>query len=125
MANFRTDRGNKATDLNGCDPLYVHCVSKERLELLAQGMSCVELDCCELHLSFVDSLDIRGIIALCSSVVNVVKVKEMFAECNSPSLKEIYSSCNFKVRLFYDLIGVQKGQLYSEIIQVFDIISNE
>ncbi len=81
MANFRTDRGNKATDLNGSDHLYVHCVSKERLELLAQGMSCVELECC--HVSFVDSLDIRRIIALCWSVVNGVKVKEMFAECNS------------------------------------------
>ncbi len=34
MAYFRTDRGNKATDLNGSDHLYVHCVSKERLELL-------------------------------------------------------------------------------------------
>ena len=54
MSNFRTDRGNKATDLNGSDHLYAHCVSKERLELLAQGMSCVELECCELHVSFVD-----------------------------------------------------------------------
>ncbi len=30
------------TDLNACDHLYVHCVSKERLELLVEGMSCVE-----------------------------------------------------------------------------------
>ena len=37
MANFRTDRGNKATDLNGSDHLYVHCVSKERLKLLPAG----------------------------------------------------------------------------------------
>jgi hypothetical protein len=47
MANFRTvrvNRGNKATDLNGRDNLYVHCVSKERLELLREGMSCVELE---------------------------------------------------------------------------------
>jgi hypothetical protein len=107
MANFRTVRGNKATDLDGRDHLYVHCVSKERLELLLQGMSCVELECCELHVSFVDSLDIRRI-ALCPSVVNGVKVEEMFAECDSPSLIEIYSSCDFKVRLFYDLIGGQK-----------------
>ena len=45
MANFRTvrgNRGNKATDLDGRDNLYVHCVSKERLELLREGMSCVE-----------------------------------------------------------------------------------
>ena len=32
-------RGNKATDLDGHDNLYVHCVSKERLELLREGMS--------------------------------------------------------------------------------------
>ena len=29
MANFRTVRGNKATDLDGHKHLYVHCVSKE------------------------------------------------------------------------------------------------
>ena len=48
MANFRTvrgNRGNKATDLDGHDNLYVHCVSKERLELLRiKGMSCVKLE---------------------------------------------------------------------------------
>jgi hypothetical protein len=59
---------------------------------------------------------------------NGVKVEDiiyMFAECDSPSLIEIYSSCDLKVRLFYDLIGGKTGHLYSEIIQVFDFISNE
>jgi hypothetical protein len=42
MAHFRTVCGNKATDLDGRDNLYVHCVSKERLELLREGMSWVE-----------------------------------------------------------------------------------
>ncbi len=95
---------------------------KSDLELLFQGMSCVELECCELHVSFVDSnLDIRRII-------NGVKVEEMFFECYyySFSLIEIYSTCDLKARrLFYDSIGGQNGQLYSEIIQVFDIILNE
>ena len=95
---------NKATDLNGCDPkcdhLYAYCVWKERLWLLVQGMSCVELECCELHVSFVDI----SRIALCPSVVKWRKVEEMFAECNSPLLTEIYSTCAFKVRLLYDLI---------------------
>jgi hypothetical protein len=36
---FRTVRGKKATDLDGRDNLYVHCVWKERLELLREGMS--------------------------------------------------------------------------------------
>ena len=44
FSNFRTVRGNKATDLDGSDNLYVHCVSKERLELLREGMSWVELE---------------------------------------------------------------------------------
>ena len=61
MANFRTVCGNKAIDLNGSYHLYVHCMSKERLELEVEGMSCVELKCCELHVRFVDSLDIRRI----------------------------------------------------------------
>ena len=46
----------------------------------------------------------------------------MFAECDSPSLIEIYSSCVLKVRLFYYLIGGKTGHLYSEIIQVFDFL---
>ena len=40
---------------------------------------------------------------------NGVKVEGMFAECDSPSLIEIYSSCDRKVRLFYDLIGEKTG----------------
>ena len=51
-----------------------------------------------------------------------VKVEYMFAECDSPSLIEIYSSCDLKVRLFYYLIGGKTGHLYLEIIQVFDFI---
>ena len=47
---------------------------------------------------------------------NGVKVEDMFAECDSPSLIEIYSSCDLKVRLFYYLIGGKTGHLYSEII---------
>ena len=46
---------------------------------------------------------------------NGVKVEDMFAECDSPSLIEIYSSCDLKVRLFYYLIGGNMGHLYSEI----------
>jgi hypothetical protein len=33
----------------------------------------------------------------------------MFAECDSPSLIEIYSSCDLKLRLFYGLIGGKTG----------------
>ena len=56
---------------------------------------------------------------------NGVKVEDMFTECDSPSLIELYSSCDLKVRFFYYLIGGKTGHLYSEIMQVFDFISNE
>ena len=67
-------------------------------------MSCVELECSELHVSFVDI----SRIAFCPSVVKWRKVEEMFAECNSPLLTEIYSTCAFKERLLYDLIDRRK-----------------
>ena len=53
---------------------------------------------------------------------NGVKVEDMFTECDSPSLIEIYSSCDLKVRFFYYLIGGKTGHLYSEIMQVFDFM---
>ena len=51
----------------------------------------------DTHVSFMDSLDIRGI-ALCSQTVNGIKVDEMFAECSSLALVEIRSSSVFEVR---------------------------
>ena len=53
---------------------------------------------------------------------NGVKVEDMFTECDSPSLIELYSSCDLKVRFFYYLIGGKTGHLYSEIMQVFDFM---
>jgi hypothetical protein len=87
-------------------------LSKERMELLREEMSCVELEIMLWTSSFRDK-------------DNGVKVEGMFAECDSHSLIEINSSCDRKVRLFYDLIGGKTGHLYSEIIQVFDFISSE
>ena len=52
---------------------------------------------------------------------NGVKVEDInicSPKCDSPSLIEIYSSRDLKVRLFYNLIGGKMGHLYSEIIQV-------
>ena len=54
----------------------------------------------------------------------------MFAECDSPSLIEIYSSCDLKVRLFYDLIGGQwaiytrKSHKYLPLYQLSQIYFN-
>ena len=51
---------------------------------------------------------------------NGVKVEDIFTECDSPSLIELYSSCVLKVRFCYYLIGGKTGHLYSEIMQIFD-----
>ena len=95
MANFRTDRGNKATDLNGSVHLHVHYVSKERLELLVQGMSCVELGCCELYVSFVDSLDIRRIIN-CALFVSCQRRKGPVIKYLLGGVEDILGGCEKK-----------------------------
>jgi hypothetical protein len=54
----------------------------------------------------------------------------MFAECDSPSLTEIYSSCDLKERLFYDLIGgkraiyTRKSYKYLTLYQMSQIYYN-
>ena len=97
MASFCTIRGTKASFLGGHELLFVHCVSKQPLLLISEGLPCVQLECREVHVSFTDSLTIRRIV-LCPSVVNGIKIDEMFADCGSPALVQIHSSCVFKVR---------------------------
>ena len=102
MANFRTVRGTKASVLDGHELLYVHCASKERFDLVPDGLPCVTIECCELHVSFLDSLDVRRI-ALCPSIVNGSKIEDVFAECDSPALIQIHSSCDFKVSQVFQI----------------------
>ena len=92
MAHIRTIiRGNEN------ELLFIHCLSKQPLNLIPEGLPCVELQCREVHVSFMDSLDVRRI-ALFPSVVNGIKVDEMFVDCGSPAWIEVHSSCVFKVR---------------------------
>ena len=65
--------------------------------MIPEGLLCVELECREVHVSFMNSLDVRRI-ALFPSVVNSIKVDKMFVDCSSPALIEAHSSCVFKVR---------------------------
>jgi hypothetical protein len=101
MADFiKPILGHKASVLEGHNLLFVHCVSSEPMLLVPNGLSCVQFECREIHISFLDSLDIRRI-AICPATVNGLKVDEIFADCNSPALIEIHSSCVFRVsRLF-------------------------
>ena len=72
-------------------------MSKQPLNLIPEGLPCVELECSDVHVSFMNSLDVRRI-SLFPSVVNGIKVDEMFVDCGSPALIEVHSSCVFKVR---------------------------
>ena len=85
--------------LNEQEFLFVHRVSRQSLNLIPNGLPCVERECRDIHVSFMDTLDIRRI-ALCRATINDIKVNEMFTECNSPELTQIRSSCVFEVRLF-------------------------
>ena len=102
MAHFRTIRGKQASPLKENKLLFVHCVSKQPLVLIPDGLPCVELECREVHVSFMDSLNVRRI-ALFPS---------MFVDCDSPTLVEVHSSCVFKVNNFIGSIVLMGCILY-------------
>ena len=84
----KADHRHKASDL-----LFVHCVSSEPTLLVPMGYRVFSFECREIHISFLDSLHIRRIAILI--VYLSLKVDEIFADCNSPALVEIHSSCAF------------------------------
>ena len=90
-----------------------HCVSKQPLVLIPDGLPCVEreLECREVHVSFMDSLNVRRI-APFPSMVNGVNIDEMFVDCDSPTLVEVHSSCVFKVNNFIGSIVLMGCILY-------------
>jgi hypothetical protein len=49
MVNFCTVHGKKASFLGGHELLCVHCVSKQPLILIPEGLPCDELECREVH----------------------------------------------------------------------------
>ena len=51
MAHFRTIRGKQASLLQENKLLLVHCVSKQPLVLIPDGLPCVELEYREVHVS--------------------------------------------------------------------------
>ena len=111
MAHFRTIRGKQASPLKENKLLLVHCVSKQPLVLIPDGLPCVELECREVHVSFMDSLNVRRI-ALFPSMVNGVNIDEIFVGCDSPTLVEVHSSCVFKVNNFIGSIVLMGCILY-------------
>ena len=91
----KADHRHKASVLEGHDLLFVHCVSSEPTLLVPMGYRVFSFECREIHISFLDSLHIRRIAILI--VYSSLKVDEIFADCNSPALIEIHSSCAFRV----------------------------
>jgi hypothetical protein len=59
MVNFCTICGKKASFLGGHELLFVHCVPKQPLIMIPEGLPCDELECCEVqtgsNYSFTDS----------------------------------------------------------------------
>ena len=56
MVDFCTMHGKKASFLGGHELLRVHCMSKQLLILISEGLECDELECREVHVySFTDS----------------------------------------------------------------------
>jgi hypothetical protein len=52
----------------------------------------------EIHISFLDSLQTLHIRRIAILIVYLsLKVDEIFADCNSPALIEIHSSCAFRL----------------------------
>jgi hypothetical protein len=76
---------------------FILCASKQPINLDSKGtILCVELECCEIYLSFMDSvisLDIRRI-ALCPSV-NGIKINEILQSAVSPAMMEMHSTAVF------------------------------
>ena len=78
---FRNIRGKQASTLKENKLLLVHCVSKQPLVLIPDGLPCVELECREVHVSFMDSSDLPRL-----------------ASKNERHLTVLKSNCNFRYR---------------------------
>ena len=56
MESFNTIPGESASALQNCCMLYVRCISKENFIPRPHDLSCVELVCQEVHVSFLDKM---------------------------------------------------------------------
>jgi hypothetical protein len=82
MVDFCTMYGKKASFLGGHELLCVHCVSKQPLILIPEGLPCDELECREVHVyrrfMFIVLRIVRRIVlVLCPAVVNGIKIDEI------------------------------------------------
>ena len=113
MASFNTIPGESASALQNCRMLYVHCISKENFIARPRDLSCVELVCREVHVSFLDKMAERRV-ALLPASNGRHNVDVLFASESTPALVSLKTSCDFTVRI---IVIVQKQcKIFSQIV---------
>ena len=98
MASFVTVRAKTANALRNDRLLHVYCVSEEDFPVCPVGLSCVDLVCRQVHVSFVDKMEERRI-SLVPLSNGRLRVEEMFANVNNPVLISVRLSCDLKVTI--------------------------
>ena len=83
---------------------YVHCISKENFITQPRDLSCVELVCREVHVSFLDKMAERRV-ALLPASNGRHNVDVLFPSESTPALVSLKTSCDFTVRM---IVIVQK-----------------
>ena len=93
--------------------LYLHCISKENFIAQPRDLSCVELVCREVHVSFLDKMAERRV-ALLPAANGRHNVDVLFASESTPALVSLKTSCDFTVRM---IVIVQKQcKIFSQIV---------
>ena len=90
-ACFRTLKENQASYFKNYRLLYIHCVAKDDFEISLAYPACVKMICREIHVSFVDKMNERGV-ALVPRTVDERNVDDIFKDAASPVLICINSS---------------------------------
>ena len=90
---FRTLKENQASYFLNYRLLYVHCVAKDHFEVSLAYLACVKMICREIHVSFVDKMNERGV-ALVPRIFDERNVDDddIFKDATSPVLIRINSS---------------------------------
>ena len=104
MASFNTIPGESASALQNCRMLYVHCISKENFIVRPRDLSCVELVCREVHVSFLGKMVERRV-ALLPASNGRLNVDVLFTSESTPALVSLKTSCDFTVKT---IVIVQK-----------------
>lgn len=116
--SFSTIPGESASALQNCHMLYVHCISKENFIAQPRDLSCLELVCREVHVSFLDKMAERRV-ALLPASNGRHNVDVLFASESTPALVTLKTSCDFT---FYDDTDPRAAPFTATLLWDFDLI---